>query len=115
MSSIEAQNNVGHMERHSSSTEPMAQLGKVMGSSKIHPEKDPFGEAAQIWIHSFWSGPQDCIKILAHHFQSNSGWKVSLLGSGVQPPDRSTQTWALRSPECLQAWRSNNLSGQLNV
>lgn len=59
VSSTEAQNNVGHVERHSPSTELMAQLGKVTGSNKIHPEKDPFGEAAQIWIHCFWSEPQE--------------------------------------------------------
>lgn len=59
VSSTEAQNNVGHVERHSPSTELMAQLGKVMASSKNHPEKDSFGEAAQIWIHCFWSEPQE--------------------------------------------------------
>lgn len=78
VSSTKAQNNVRHMERQSPSPELMAQLGKVMGSSKIHPENVPFGEAAQIWIHSFWPGPQGCIKTLTHQFQSNSGWKGPL-------------------------------------
>lgn len=37
--SAEAHNNVGDVERCSSSTEPTVQLGKVMGSSKSQPEK----------------------------------------------------------------------------
>lgn len=64
--STEAHNNVEHVERCSSSTELTIQLGKVMGSGKIHPENDPFGEVAWIWINPFWSGPRDCIKRSAH-------------------------------------------------
>lgn len=64
--STEAHNNVAHVERCSSSTELTAGLGKAMGSGNIHPENDPFGEAAQVWIKSFWSGPWDCIETSAH-------------------------------------------------
>lgn len=46
--STEAYNNVGHVERCSSSAELTAGLGNVIGSGKIHLENDPFGEAAQI-------------------------------------------------------------------
>lgn len=72
-----------------------------MGSSKIHPENDPFGEAAQSCIHSFWSGPQDCMKTLAPQFQSNSGWKGPLW-------------WALELNLLPKAPRAGH-SGVLNV
>lgn len=84
-------------------TELMAQLGKVVGSSKIHPEKDPFGGAAQIWIHCFWSEPQEIKRLWIITFRVI--W-ASLVGSGVQSPAQSTK----QGTQDLQAWRSHNLS-----
>ena len=80
--STEAHNNMGHVERCSSSTELKTRLGKIMGRGKIDPENDPFGEAAQIWNNPCWSGPRDCIKTSAHRVTEPCGlegapWGVS--------------------------------------
>lgn len=64
--SPEAHNNMGQVQRCSSFTELTAQPGKVTACGKVHPENDPFGEAAQIWINPFWSGPRDRIKTSAY-------------------------------------------------
>lgn len=56
MPSTEADNNVRHVERCSSSAELTAQLRKGTGGGRIHPENDPLA-ATQTWMNPFWSAP----------------------------------------------------------